>query len=88
MVKLEDRFNAAAEDVFEVSTRPDDDTMLKLYAYYKQATVGDVRGARPGFLDFRGRAKHDAWAECKGMSETAAMKAYVALVGKLRKKKR
>ncbi len=88
MPKLEDGFNAAVEDVFELPTRPDDDTLLKLYAYYKQATVGDVRGARPGFLDFRGRAKHDAWAECKGMSDTEAMKAYVALVGQLRKKKR
>jgi len=88
MTKLEDRFNAAVEDVFQLSTRPDDDVLLKLYAYYKQATVGNVRGARPGFLDFRGRAKHDAWAECKGMSDAEAMKAYVALVDKLRKKKK
>ncbi|HSK04170.1 MAG TPA: acyl-CoA-binding protein [Kofleriaceae bacterium] len=55
--------------------------MLALYALYKQATAGDVTGARPGMLDLRGRAKYDAWAGRKGMSRDAAMEAYVALVG-------
>jgi acyl-CoA-binding protein len=56
------------------------DTMLELYALYKQATGGDCTGARPGMLDLRGRAKHDAWAHRAGMSRDAAMEAYVALV--------
>ncbi len=56
------------------------DVLLAMYALYKQATVGDVAGSRPGMLDLRGRAKYDAWAEKKGMAKDAAMTAYVALV--------
>ncbi len=58
------------------------DTMLELYALYKQATVGNATGDRPGMLDVRGRAKYDAWAKRKGMSKDAAMQAYIDLVGK------
>jgi len=58
------------------------DTMLELYALYKQATAGDVTGARPGIMDLRGRAKYDAWAKRKGMTRDAAMQAYVDLVAK------
>jgi acyl-CoA-binding protein len=58
------------------------DTMLELYALYKQATTGDVNGSRPGMLDLRGRAKYDAWAKHKGASKDAAMESYIALVGK------
>lgn len=56
------------------------DVMLALYGLYKQATVGDVTGARPGMLDPRGRAKYDAWASRKGLSRAAAITAYVELV--------
>ncbi len=57
------------------------DTLLELYALYKQATAGDVDGSRPGMLDLRGRAKYDAWAKHKGESKDAAMEAYIAVVG-------
>jgi diazepam-binding inhibitor (GABA receptor modulator, acyl-CoA-binding protein) len=58
------------------------DTLLELYALYKQATSGDVSGSRPGMLDLKGRAKFDAWARRKGMGKDAAMQAYIDLVGK------
>ena len=58
------------------------DTLLELYALYKQSTSGDVSGSRPGMMDIKGRAKYDAWAKRKGMSKDAAMEAYIALVGK------
>jgi acyl-CoA-binding protein len=58
------------------------DTMLELYALYKQATAGDVSGSRPGMMDLRGRAKYDAWAKQKGMTKDAAMTAYITLVAK------
>ena len=59
------------------------DRLLRLYALYKQATVGDVAGARPGVLDFKGRAKYDAWAGARGMTPEAARASYVALVDEL-----
>jgi acyl-CoA-binding protein len=56
---------------------------LKLYSLYKQATTGDVSGKRPGFTDFVGRAKYDAWAALRGNSPDEAMRAYIDLVNKL-----
>jgi diazepam-binding inhibitor (GABA receptor modulator, acyl-CoA-binding protein) len=58
------------------------DVLLDMYALFKQATVGDVSGSRPGMIDIRGRAKYDAWAKKKGTSKDAAMTAYIALVEK------
>lgn len=85
MAGLKAKFDAAQEDVQKLTERPDNDTLLELYALFKQATVGDVTGKRPGFMDFVGRAKFDAWAGKKGTMAEAAMQAYVDLVSRLRK---
>ena len=78
-----DRFEEAKARVEKLSKRPSNDQLLDLYAFYKQATEGDVAGSRPGMLDLKGRAKHDAWAKRKGLSKDDAMKKYVAFVDKL-----
>jgi len=80
---LESRFAEAKARVEKLETRPSNEKLLDLYGLYKQATEGDVSGARPGLLDLKGRAKHDAWARRKGSTRDAAMKAYVALVEEL-----
>lgn len=80
---LADDFAAAQARVRQLSRTPASDELLELYAYFKQATVGDAIGERPGMLDFKGRAKFDAWAARKSMNADAAMTAYVALVSKL-----
>jgi acyl-CoA-binding protein len=69
----------------KVKTLPEQppNVLLELYGLFKQATAGDVTGSRPGMLDFKGRAKFDAWALRKGMSKEAAMAAYVELVERL-----
>jgi acyl-CoA-binding protein len=84
MSALGDRFAQAQEDVTGLAERPDNHTMLKLYALYKQATKGDARGERPGGLDFVARAKFDAWSEIKGTSAEDAMQQYIDLVASLR----
>ncbi|KAJ8350564.1 hypothetical protein SKAU_G00256940 [Synaphobranchus kaupii] len=71
-------FDKAAEEVKVLKTKPNDAEMLEIYSLYKQATVGDVNTARPGMLDFTGKAKWDAWEKRKGMSKEDAMKAYIA----------
>jgi diazepam-binding inhibitor (GABA receptor modulator, acyl-CoA-binding protein) len=83
---LQARFQTAAEDVKSLPKRPDDKTMLSLYAFYKQATVGDVSGSRPGGFDMVGKAKYDAWAKLKGTSKDMAMQAYIELVSRLQGK--
>jgi diazepam-binding inhibitor (GABA receptor modulator, acyl-CoA-binding protein) len=81
MSDLAQRF-AEAQATIKPITGLGNDTMLELYALYKQATSGDASGDRPGMLDVRGRAKYDAWAKRKGMTKDAAMQAYIDLVGK------
>ena len=85
MAKLKEQFEKSAEAVKQLPKRPDNTTLLKLYALYKQATLGDVRGERPGGLDFAERAKYDAWSKLKGVAQDDAMHGYVGLVESLLK---
>jgi acyl-CoA-binding protein len=80
---LQQRFEAAQRDIQTLSERPDNATLLRLYALYKQGTLGDATGEKPGFFDFIGAAKYDAWAKLKGMPRDEAMKGYTSLVRKL-----
>jgi len=84
MADLKTKFEKAAADVQKLKQKPDNDTLLKLYSLYKQGSVGDVTGKRPGFTDFKGRAKYDAWDKHKGTSQKKAMEDYTALVEKLK----
>ena len=70
MDTLQSQFEAAAQAAMNLPTRPDNETMLKLYALFKQAKAGDATGSRPGMFDMVGRAKYDAWARLKGMSRS------------------
>ena len=81
MSDLAQRF-ADAQAKIKPVTGLGNDVLLDMYALYKQATVGDVSGSRPGMLDLKGRAKYDAWAKQKGTSKDSAMAAYIALVEK------
>ena len=80
---LKDQFQKAAKAVMNLAERPDNDTMLRLYALYKQGSEGDVKGAKPGFFDFVGTAKYEAWEKLVGVSSDDAMKKYVDAVKKL-----
>jgi diazepam-binding inhibitor (GABA receptor modulator, acyl-CoA-binding protein) len=83
MPDLEERFKEAREAVKRLPARPDDETLLELYSYFKQATEGDVAAGRPGAFEFVARAKHDAWQARKGVRRDAAMRAYIKLVAHL-----
>lgn len=83
MSDLEQEFEKASARVKELEQRPDNDTLLKLYALYKQGAEGDVSGERPGFFDFVGVAKYEAWEKLKGTDQDEAMKRYIELVDSL-----
>ena len=83
MSDLTDRFEQAAKDVHSLSERPDNDTLLRLYALYKQGADGDVSGPKPGFFDFVGTAKYEAWAKLAGTGQDDAKQKYIDLVKKL-----
>jgi acyl-CoA-binding protein len=84
MEDLQTRFADAAQQAQSLAKRPSDADLLKLYAYYKQATAGDATGSRPGLTDFVGRMKFDAWTKLKGTGKDTAMQAYIELVERLK----
>jgi len=82
---LEDEFKSAIDRSTKLSKRPPNDILLELYSLYKQANEGDIKGDRPGFADFEGRAKFDSWQKLIGKSKEDAMQDYISLVVKLEK---
>lgn len=82
---LQIRFEQAVADSGNLPERPDNMTLLKLYALYKQGSAGDVAGDRPGMTDFVARAKWNAWAALKGLSQDQGMQQYIGLITDLKK---
>jgi len=78
-----DSFEKAASVAKTLPERPDNDTLLQLYALYKQGSEGDVNGEKPGFFDFVGVAKYESWEALQGTSQEDAQQKYVELVRKL-----
>jgi diazepam-binding inhibitor (GABA receptor modulating acyl-CoA-binding protein) len=83
-MSLQDQFAQAQLDSKNLPERPDNMTLLKIYALYKQGANGDVSGERPGFTDMVGRAKYDAWAALAGTSQEDAQQQYVDLIDELK----
>lgn len=77
MSDLKTQFEAAVADSKNLTERPDNATLLKLYALYKQGSQGDNTDPKPGFSDMIGRAKWEAWNAIKGQSSEEAMQAYI-----------
>ncbi len=83
MADLKAAFEQAMADSKNLSERPDNATLLKIYALYKQGSVGDNNDAKPGFGDMVARAKWDAWSKLKGTSQDEAMQQYIDLIESL-----
>jgi diazepam-binding inhibitor (GABA receptor modulating acyl-CoA-binding protein) len=79
-MSLQAQFDAAQAASKNLAERPDNMTLLEIYALFKQSTTGDVSGERPGFTDMVARAKYDAWVGVKGLSKDQAMQRYVDLI--------
>jgi len=84
MTDIDTQFAQAQQDVTQLPERPGNLTLLRLYALFKQASVGDVHGDKPGFTDIVGKYKYDAWAALKGTAQDAAKQQYVELVESLK----
>lgn len=82
-MSLTEEFEQAQIDVKQLTRRPGDDVLLRLYGLYKQGTQGDATGGRPGVFNLVGRAKFDAWKALEGTSQADAQQQYVALVREL-----
>ena len=71
-VNVDELFLKATQDAKVLPVKPDDDTLLSLYGYFKQATVGDVNTEKPSFFNFKETAKWSAWEKLKGMQKIQA----------------
>jgi len=84
---LEEDFQAAVDAVSnKINKTLSNDELQEIYGLYKQATVGDINTSRPGMLDFKGKAKWDAWNGRKGMSQDEAKQKYIDLAKQLEEK--
>lgn len=83
MSDLDSEFEQAAQRAKQLPERPDNDTMLELYALYKQGSTGDVHGEKPGFFDFVGVAKYESWERLRGTPQDEAKQRYINLVDRL-----
>jgi diazepam-binding inhibitor (GABA receptor modulator, acyl-CoA-binding protein) len=84
---LKEIFEQAVLDSKELTTRPSNDSLLQLYSFYKQATMGDVNVDPPSNpFDFVNKAKYEAWCNLKGKTQEEAMQAYIKLVSNLQDK--
>ena len=84
MSDLNAAFEAAVKNSTSISERPDNATLLRIYALYKQATEGDNEAKKPSFTDMVGRAKWDAWEKLKDTSADDAKQQYIDLIESLR----
>ena len=83
MLELKAAFDKAMAESKNLSERPDNATLLKIYALYKQGSTGDNTEKKPGFSDMVARAKWDAWTKLKGTSADDAMQQYIDLIAEL-----
>lgn len=83
MSDLQASFVKAQADSKNLSERPDNATLLKIYALYKQGSIGDNAEKKPGFGDMVARAKWDAWNGLKGTPADDAKQQYVDLIAEL-----
>jgi len=84
MASIQEQFQQAVLDAKSLKTRPDNDTLLRMYALFKQGSEGDVSGTPPGMFDFVASAKFQAWSKLEGTSPESAMKKYIDLIRSLK----
>ena len=80
---LESEFNIAAENIRKITYKPSNDVLLQLYGLFKQATVGNNTTDKPSFLDFKGKAKWDAWSKESGKGKNRAKQEYIKFVNSM-----
>ena len=82
-MELKEKFEASVANSKNLTEKPSNDILLKIYSLFKQATEGDITGDRPGGFDFKGAAKFDAWKKLEGKDQNECMQEYIDLIDSL-----
>ena len=84
-MELTQLFQEAVTNSKTLSEKPDNETLLKLYSLYKQATECDNTESGPANpFDFVAKFKHEAWSKLSGTPKETAMQEYINLVASLK----
>ena len=81
---LQEQFELAVSESRQLSEKPSNDILLKIYSLYKQATKGDITGEKPNGFDFINLAKYNAWESLKGKNSEESMQEYIDLINSLK----
>lgn len=81
--ELESSFNKAALHLQSLAATLPSDKLLYFYARYKQAGEGSCNTPKPGFFDFKGKQKWDAWKSLGDMSKETAMREYISAMAEI-----
>lgn len=73
-------FEKAANYLPSLMAKLDQTQLISLYAHYKQATEGTCTTPKPGFFDYKGKQKWNAWSELGDMSKEDAMRQYIKTI--------
>lgn len=78
-------FEEAFERASNMTEALPQDVMLRIYAYYKQATVGTIHANRMGSVDLRDAFKTNAWMQISHLSSDEAKRFYIETINSLTK---
>ncbi|KAM4642781.1 acyl-CoA-binding domain-containing protein 6 [Discoglossus pictus] len=81
--QLQVRFEQAAQHLPNLLHVASSEHLLYLYARYKQVKVGKCTTNKPGFFDFEGKRKWEAWKALGDYNPQQAMEEYIDTVKKL-----
>ena len=71
-MSLQEEFEAAAKKLETNASIADslsNEKKLEIYSLFKQGSFGDCNTSKPGMLDFKGKAKWEAWNARKGQTQ-------------------
>jgi diazepam-binding inhibitor (GABA receptor modulator, acyl-CoA-binding protein) len=84
MTDLNTLFEQASVDAKGLAERPDNQTLLRIYALYKQGSEGDIERPKPSMTDMVGFAKWSAWNKLKGTEQDEAKQEFIDLIESLK----
>lgn len=81
--ELSSGFSKASDYVQKNASSMSSEVLLKLYAYYKQATEGKCNTPKPSWYDLRAKSKWEAWNNLRELPQNEAKQLYINIIREL-----
>ena len=76
---MEETFKMSIDLIKTLSEKCNNDELISVYKYYKQAKFGDINIKKPFIFNLKENTKWEAWNSVKGLSKEEAMNEYINL---------